>query len=144
MLYFYISSGDFIMDNTEQTLEYRAMFDIDHGVSPGFGIKYPDHSRESLTFTANNDIEALAKIFQTAARFSNDYLSNPNTALTKVIIEYVIGPDGNTIEQQLVFDPRWKELQNSSYKVKCQRAYYLEKRKCIVVESSTMFHLLTL
>ena len=65
-------------------MEYKAVFQIDCGVSQGFGIKYPDNIRRVEEFYAENNQAAYQNAMGLAKSFADDYLSNPDTSLTTV------------------------------------------------------------
>jgi hypothetical protein len=65
-------------------MEYQATFEIDCGVSPGFGLKYPDHIKKTETLSADSSKEAYKNAMSIAKEIAGDYLSNPNTGFTTV------------------------------------------------------------
>ena len=65
-------------------MEYHATFGIDCGVSPGFGVKYPDFVREEKTISAESPQVAYQNAMGLAGKFADDYLSNPDNGLTTV------------------------------------------------------------
>lgn len=65
-------------------MEYQATFGIDCGVSPGFGVKYPDYERKNETLSADSPQVAYQNAMDLAEKFADDYLSNPDTGLTTV------------------------------------------------------------
>ena len=65
-------------------MEYKATFGIDCGVSPGFGVKYPDYERRNEKISADSHQVAYTEAMSIAEKFADDYLSNPNTGLTTV------------------------------------------------------------
>ena len=75
-------------------MEYKANFGIDCGVSPGFGVKYPDYVRRTEDFSADNTQTAYQNAMNLAEEFADDYLSNPETDLTTVQLLSLNGPDG--------------------------------------------------
>lgn len=65
-------------------MEYQATFGIDCGVSPGFGVKYPDNLERTETLFADTPQVAYQKAMDLAGKFADDYLSNPKDDLTSV------------------------------------------------------------
>ena len=65
-------------------MEYQATFGIDCGVSPGFGVKYPDYVREQAVIHGDSPQVAYQNAMDLATKFADDYLSNPDTSLTTV------------------------------------------------------------
>jgi len=76
-------------------MDYQATFGIDCGVSPGFGVKYPDFVREQKVIPADSPQVAYQKAMDLAGKFANDYLSNPTTDLTTVQLLSLSGPNGD-------------------------------------------------
>ncbi len=76
-------------------MEYQATFGIDCGVSPGFGVKYPDFVREQEAISADSPQVAYQNAMGLAGKFADDYLSNPETGLTTVQLLSLRGPDGD-------------------------------------------------
>ena len=75
-------------------MEYQATFGVDCGVSPGFGVKYPDYVREEETFSADSPQVAYQNAISLATKFADDYLSNPDTGLTTVRLLSLSGAEG--------------------------------------------------
>lgn len=75
-------------------MEYQATFGIDGGVSPGFGVKYPDYIRRTEKISAENPQVAYREAMSIAGKFADDYLSNPETGLTTVQLLSLNGPAG--------------------------------------------------
>ena len=50
-------------------MEYQATFGIDCGVSPGFGVKYPDYVREQKVILADSPQVAYQKFLKVADKF---------------------------------------------------------------------------
>jgi hypothetical protein len=65
-------------------MEYQATFVIDCGVSPGFGVKYPDNVERTERIVADSPQVAYQNAMDLAGKFADDYLSNPDTGLTTV------------------------------------------------------------
>jgi len=76
-------------------MEYQAIFGIDCGVSPGFGVKYPDFVREQKVISADSPQVAYQNAMSMAGKFANDYLSNPDNGLTTVQLLFLRSPDGD-------------------------------------------------
>lgn len=57
-------------------IEYQAIFDIDCGVSHGFGLKSPDHERIDEKIIADGPQVAYQNAMVQAEKFADDYLSN--------------------------------------------------------------------
>lgn len=85
-------------------MKYVAKYGIDGGVSPGFGVKYPDYTTKEENFelegeTANED-NALGKSAIIGYKLSRNHLSNPNTNETKVTLLNLINEKGEVIHQK--------------------------------------------
>ena len=76
-------------------MEYQAVYEIDGGVSHGFGLKSPDHYKKRETIAADNPETAYQKAMVLAENFADDSLSNPETGLTTVNLLSLIGPEGS-------------------------------------------------
>ena len=75
-------------------MKYQATFGIDGGVSPGFGVKYPDYIRRTEEISAENSKDAYQNAMTMAKEFAYDHLSNPETDFTTVQLLSLSGPDG--------------------------------------------------
>jgi len=75
-------------------MEYQATFGIDGGVSPGFGVKYPDYVRKQRVILADSPQVAYQNAMNLAGEFADDHLSNPDTGFTTVQLLSLNGPDG--------------------------------------------------
>lgn len=82
-------------------MPYHATYGIYCGVSPGFGVKYPDYVEERTLLPAKNDCEAFEEAMAQARLFAQDYLSDPEAGLTTVQLLRLTGPTG-----AIAFDPR--------------------------------------
>ena len=76
-------------------MEYRANFEIDCGVSPGYGVKCPDNVERTERIVADNPQVAYQNAMNLAEKFADDYLSNPKTGFTTVQLSYLRSPDGD-------------------------------------------------
>ena len=76
-------------------MEYKATFGIDCGVSPGFGVKYPDFERRVELFHTETPEDAYRMAMQRADEFAMNYLSNPDTGLTTVRLLSLSSPKEN-------------------------------------------------
>ena len=76
-------------------MEYKATFGIDGGVSPGFGVKYPDYVRRIETLSADSPQLAYQNAMVLAEKFADNSLSNPETGLTTVQLLSLRGVDGD-------------------------------------------------
>lgn len=76
-------------------MEYLAIFGIDCGVSPGFGVKYPDYDRRTEKISADSHEFAYQKAIDIAKKFADDYLSNPETGFTTVQLLSLKGSNEN-------------------------------------------------
>jgi hypothetical protein len=65
-------------------MEYQATFGIDCGVSPGYGVKYPDNVERTETFSADSPQVAHQTAMRLAGSFADDYLSSPKDNFTTV------------------------------------------------------------
>ncbi|MBU1129182.1 MAG: hypothetical protein KJ949_00960 [Nanoarchaeota archaeon] len=94
-------------------MEYKATFGIDCGVSPGFGVKYPDYEKRDEVLTAKDDISAIIEVAKQARHFSKDYLSNPKNDLTTVTVLELYGLNRNTISiKKVLKDKGYDCIQN--------------------------------
>lgn len=76
-------------------LDYVANYGIDCGVSPGFGVKYPDYIEMEENFKASDDNDSVEKAMEKANEFADNYLSNPSTGKTTVTLLSLYGSNGN-------------------------------------------------
>src|SRR3989344_479197 len=76
-------------------MEYKATFGIDCGVSPGYGVKYPDNVERTETLLADSPQVAYQNAMSMAGKFADDYLSNPDNGLTTVQLLSLRNSDGN-------------------------------------------------
>ncbi|MEK6818424.1 MAG: hypothetical protein AABY10_00655 [Nanoarchaeota archaeon] len=91
-------------------MKYRAKFEIDCGVSNGYGLKCPDNVERTESFSEENDQLAYQESMRMAESFSNDYLSNPNTGLTTVKLKSLREKDrevsfnecGSTVQRSML------------------------------------------
>ncbi len=67
-------------------MEYIAIYEIDCGVSRGFGLKEPDTDLRREKLNADSPEKAFSLAVDKAIYFARDYLSNPNTGMTTVKI----------------------------------------------------------
>jgi|GEM_PF-6349731 len=81
-------------------MEYKALFEIDGGISYGFGITYPDQSKSTKMIIADNIFEAGLKAINTAKYLSKQHLTNPNTDVTKVTLVELIDQNGKIIKTE--------------------------------------------
>jgi len=75
-------------------MEYQATFEINCGESPGFGVKYPAYERRTEKISAENPQVAYDKAMTQAGKFADDYLSDPVTGFTTVLLLGLSSPDG--------------------------------------------------
>lgn len=80
-------------------MKYQAVFGIDHGVSKGFGIQYPDYIEKISEFEAETPLEAMDIAVRTAYIFGIDYLSNPVKNKTIVEIKNISDSEGKCLKQ---------------------------------------------
>lgn len=78
---------------TEKT-GYQAIFEIDCGVSPGYGVKYPDRQERTERIVADTPQAAYQNVMSMAEKFAYDYMSNPENGLTTVRLLSLRGSDG--------------------------------------------------
>ena len=76
-------------------MEYQATFGIDCGVSPGYGVKYPNNVERTQPLSADPPQVAYQHSMNLAGKFADDYLSNPNNGLTTVQLLSLRGSDGD-------------------------------------------------
>ena len=75
-------------------MEYQATFGINCGVSPGYGVKYPDNVKRTETLSADSPQVAYQNAMSMARKFADDYLSNPENGLTTVQLLSLRSSDG--------------------------------------------------
>ena len=110
-------------------MKYNAIYEIDCGVSPGFGVKYPDRILVREEFEADSQDNARINALRIAARFARDYLSNPDTGYTAVEIVSIRDRDGNIVSQE----PLLEKIRGLEF-----------KKGCAVIKCSIEEHLLML
>lgn len=80
-------------NNKIETGTYQATYDIDCGVSPGFGVKYPEHLERVECFAAESGESAYQHALVLAKQFAKDYLSSPKTGFTTVKLTSLRDPE---------------------------------------------------
>lgn len=107
-------------------MKYTACFGIDGGISPGFGVKYPDYAEEVREFEADSYDSARMSALKIAARSAKDHLSNPKTGYTTVKILSLMDKDDNIVSQEPLLE-RVKDLEfeNGCAVVKCSMEMHL-------------------
>ena len=108
---------------------YPATFGIDGGVSPGFGVKYPDYIEKDIIIQAENGIDAVDKAYDKAKELSREHLSNPNTGTTKVFILSIYN-NRHRLDVAALVD--WNKIHDGRIKVEDKR---------LVARCSTLEHL---
>ena len=86
-------------------MKYKAVFDVDGGVSHGFGVKHPDHYEKKEEFDLDKKWDSenvIGKAICLGREIAKDALSNPNTDLTKVTLIGLYGPDGEINQKEFV------------------------------------------
>ncbi len=78
----------------KRTGEYRAVFEIDGGVSQGFGVKYSDKYTREEIISSSGGGEAYKTAMIFARGLARDSLSNPETGKTVVRLISLTGNDG--------------------------------------------------
>lgn len=85
-------------------MKYVAKYGIDGGVSPGFGVKYPDYCEKEENFELKDEIaneeNALCKSAIIGYKISRNHLSNPDTDETKVTLLNLFKEKGEIINQK--------------------------------------------
>ena len=106
-------------------MDYTAKFGIDGGVSPGFGVKYPDYIGRVEIINADSPCEAMAAALKMAKDYSQDHLSNPNTNYTTVTLLSLADAPGSKLEQELLAGKGEAEFLNGCAVVKCSSLEHL-------------------
>ena len=75
------------MAEPKEQCAYIARYHIQHGVTQGLGVVYPDESIETREFAAPSTIAAIVLAAKYARHFANDYLSNPDTGKVSVDVQ---------------------------------------------------------
>jgi hypothetical protein len=78
-------------------INYTAIFEVDGGISHGFGLSEPENYEERREFEfdeKHNSEQILAKAVCIAKKIAVNALSNPITELTKVTLLNLCGPNG--------------------------------------------------
>ena len=65
---------------------YTAVFEIEHGVSKGFGVVYNDIITKSKLISAESDIEALKHAYHFGEQLVKNYLANTDGYKTATLI----------------------------------------------------------
>lgn len=91
-------------------MNYKATFEIDGGVSNGFGLKQPDNTHRTEYISSPNPQDAYIKTMELATDHANNYLSNPETGYTTVKLVSLVGPEGN-----IPFDPFKSTVRRSMF-----------------------------
>jgi hypothetical protein len=106
-------------------MDYTAKFGIDGGVSPGFGVKYPDSIERLETVKADSPREAMAAALKMAKDYSQDHLSNPNTDYTTVALLSLTDSQGKKLDQLALVGKGEAEFSNGCAVVKCSSLEHL-------------------
>jgi len=73
---------------------YRVEYKVEHGVSKGMGgIDWDEESKETVTFSASNPLQAVLKAEEKALYFANEYLlrSDGKTRVHIIRLAYMPG-----------------------------------------------------
>jgi len=81
-------------------MKYTSTFQIDCGVTHGFGIKYPENYERLDFIESETEIEAFKGAYQIATHHARDHLSNPNTDFTTVTLKSLRDSTGKLIPQE--------------------------------------------
>lgn len=76
---------------------YTAIFEVDGGISHGFGLSEPENYQERREFELDEKYpfeQVLAKSVCLGRKIAINALSNPRTELTKVTLLNLYGPNG--------------------------------------------------
>lgn len=82
-------------------MKYIANFIIYCGES-SLGGKYPATSKKEMSISAESDLVAFRKACECMLRLSNEYLSDPCTGKTKVILNSLHHESGREVQQKEV------------------------------------------
>lgn len=85
-------------------MEYNAVFEIDGGVSHGFGLKEPDHYWRTEKIIANSNEDAMKQTIERVMYHANESLSNPDTGYTIVTLSSLIDENGRFLDQESLLD----------------------------------------
>ena len=86
-------------------MKYKAVFDVDGGVSHGFGLKSPDYYKKKEEFDLDNkgdDEQVISYAIYLGRKIAIDSLSNPKTDLTKVTLTGLYGPEGQISQKEFI------------------------------------------
>ncbi len=75
-------------------MAYKVVYDINCGLSHGFGLKEPHHYVKEEEISAEDDRSALHRAAINAIKHSRDHLSSPVDDFTTVILADLYGPEG--------------------------------------------------
>ncbi|MBI2449877.1 hypothetical protein HYV49_06320 [Candidatus Pacearchaeota archaeon] len=107
-------------------MKYTALFGIDGGVSPGFGVKYPDYIERNEEFKASSYDSARMNALIIAARFAREHLSNPETGYTTVKILRISDEGSNVVPQEPLLERiKGLEFENGCAVVRCSTEEHL-------------------
>ncbi len=76
---------------------YEAKYHIQHGVTHGFGLVYPDESVEKCVFDASDAIGGIRKAVEEARNFARNYISHPS-GKTTVTLQELCEKNGGVID----------------------------------------------
>ena len=121
-------------------MEYTAKYDINGGVSSGFGLKEPDHYQKTESFEAENPAHARNIAFSKSMMYAVNSLSNPETNRTDVTILNLEDKEGKRVEfskmngagcdmlSHLLIhsDPSLEEIVKAKLNELCERKDYLD------------------
>ena len=86
-------------------MKYKAVFDVDGGVSQGFGLKESSYYKEEKEFDFDgkgDDKQVIGYAICLGRKISINALSNPNTNLTKVTLIGLYGPNGEIDQKEFI------------------------------------------
>lgn len=81
------------------TNNYAAVFEIEHGVSKGFGVSRNETSQQSTLINAENDLNALKYAYHLANEFAKNYLATTEGYKT-VKLQHFKNENGKEIDQR--------------------------------------------
>ena len=115
-------------------MEYRADYEINGGVE-SFGGRYQDSTERVELIDAESDIEAMVKALRLAGSFAVDYLSNPDTGYTTVMLSSLKDRNNRELSQENLIDGDTIEFDvdlDSGKKRNCTAGVRFKEGKAIV------------
>lgn len=86
-------------------IKYNVRFNVDGGLSHGFGLNEPSNYNEEKEFEMEEKCSPeyiIGKSIILGKKIAMDALSNPNTSLTEVTLLEIYGPNGKISQKEFV------------------------------------------